>query len=259
MALIRKNLEDGVGCITLDHDAKRNILGETLVYEIGVALNEFEGEGARAVLLRANPGVKVWSAGHDVEELPRGGQDPLQWADPLRKLVRDIESFSAPVIALIDGSVWGGACEVVFACDIIVATPEASFAATPARLGVPYNATGLMTYLNAAPLRIAKEMLFTAKPITATRLERLGMINHVVAGDEIDVFCQQMAGDIANNAPLAVAVMKEQLRILSGARAMSPYDFERIQGLRRVVYSSEDYEEGKRALVEKRKPVFRGE
>jgi len=58
---------------------------------------------------------------------------------------------------------------------------------------------------------------------------------------------------------LAVSVMKEQLRILSGARAMSPYDFERIQGLRRVVYSSEDYEEGKRALVEKRKPVFRGE
>lgn len=259
MHLILKSLVDGVGTITLNNDSRRNILGETLVYEIGAALAEFERESARVVILRANKGVNVWSAGHDVEELPKGGHDPLQWADPLRKLVRDIESFSAPVIALVEGSVWGGACEAVFACDIIVAAPTVAFAATPARLGVPYNATGLMTYLNAAPLRIAKEMLFTAKPIAADRLERLGMINHVVAAEEIDAFCTQMATDIAHNAPLAVAVMKEQLRILSGARAMSPYDFERIQGLRRVVYSSEDYEEGKRALVEKRKPVFRGE
>jgi len=259
MAMIQKSLKDGIGTITLDHDPKRNILGEVFVDEICQALDEFERDSARAIILRANKGVKVWSAGHDVEELPKSGHDPLKWGDPLRKLVRDIEAFSAPVIALIEGSVWGGACEVVLACDIIVTTPEASFAATPARLGVPYNATGLMTYLNAAPLPIAKEMLFTAKPIAAARLEQVGMINHVIPADEIEAFCISMATDIANNAPLAVTVMKEQLRILSGARAMSPYDFERIQGLRRVVYSSEDYEEGKRALVEKRKPIFRGE
>ena len=259
MAMIQLALKEGVGTITLDHDTKRNILGEVLVDEIGDALAEFERLNARAVILRANPGVKVWSAGHDVEELPKSGHDPLKWGDPLRKLVRDIEAFSAPVIALIDGSVWGGACEVVLACDIIVATPEASFAATPARLGVPYNATGLLTYLNAAPLRIAKEMLFTAKPIFASRLERLGMINHVIPADEITAFCENMAVDIANNAPLAVSVMKEQLRILSGARAMSPYDFERIQGLRRVVYSSRDYAEGIRAFKEKRQPVYLGE
>lgn len=258
MGLIRIEFAKGIGVITLDNDAKRNVLGDALVDEICDALLDFEKQGARAAILRANPGTKVWSAGHNVDELPKGGHDPLQWGDPLRKLVRDIEAFPAPVIALVEGSVWGGACEVVFACDLIVATPTVSFAATPARLGVPYNATGLVTYLNAAPLRIAKEMLFTAKPISAERLERLGMINHVVPAEDIEEFCLGMATDIANNAPLAVAVMKEQLRILSGARAMSPLDFERIQGLRRVVYSSADYEEGKRALVEKRKPVFHG-
>jgi methylmalonyl-CoA decarboxylase len=194
-----------------------------------------------------------------VEELPKPGQDPLQWADPLRKVVRDIQSISAPVIALLEGSVWGGACEVVFACDMIVAATSVTWAATPARLGVPYNATGLMTYLNAAPLRVAKEMLFTARPIGAERLERLGMINHMVPAEEIEAYVAELAADIARNAPLAVGVMKEQLTILSAAQAMSPYEFERMQGLRRVVYSSNDYAEGIRALLEKRTPVFRGD
>jgi methylmalonyl-CoA decarboxylase len=257
--MILKNLAEGVGTITLNYDAKLNIFGAQMVDQIGDALAEFQREGARAVILRANKGVRVWSAGHNVEELPKPGQDPLQWADPLRKVVRDIQSISAPVIALLEGSVWGGACEVVFACDMIVAATSVTLAATPARLGVPYNATGLMTYLNAAPLRVAKEMLFTARPIGAERLERLGMINHMVPAEEIEAYVAELAADIARNAPLAVGVMKEQLTILSAAQAMSPYEFERMQGLRRVVYSSNDYAEGIRALLEKRTPVFRGD
>lgn len=258
MELIKTCFEDGVGCITLNNDQRRNVLGEQFVHEVSDALDKFEEQGARVAILRANPGVKVWSAGHDVNELPVLGQDPLQWGDPLRKLVRDIEAFAAPVIALIEGSVWGGACEVSFACDMILATPEVTFSATPARLGVPYNATGLLTFLNTGHIRIVKEMLFSARPMSAARLEQLGIINHVVPKEEIENFCQELARDIAGNAPLAVAVMKEQIRILAGARAMSPYDFERIQGLRRIVYSSADYGEGIQALKQRRKPVFRG-
>ena len=85
----------------------------------------------------AQSGVKVWSSGHDVYELPAGGRDPLGWDDPLRELVRAIEECPAPVIAVIEGGVWGGACEVAFACDLIIAAPSATFAVTPARLGVP--------------------------------------------------------------------------------------------------------------------------
>jgi methylmalonyl-CoA decarboxylase len=258
MSLIQTQFAGGIGTIVLNNDSRRNVLGEALVSEIWEVLSAFETAGARAVVLRANPGIKVWSAGHDVEELPEKGGDPLKWSDPLRKLVRHIEACQAPVIAQVDGSVWGGACEVVFACDLIVATPTASFAATPARLGVPYNATGLLTYLNSLPLRIAKEMLFTARPLTAERLERLGIINHVVDAGEIDEFCRALTADIANNAPLSISVMKEQMRILSAARAMSPYDFERIQGLRHVVLSSDDYEEGIEAFKSKRKPKFSG-
>ena len=76
--------------------------------------------------------------------------------------------------------------------------------------------------------------------------------------DELEAFCLEMASGIADNAPLSISVMKEQLRILAGAHPMSPQGFERIQGLRRLVYDSQDYREGRTAFMEKRKPVFQG-
>jgi methylmalonyl-CoA decarboxylase len=259
MPHVLTEVRDAIGIITLDHEAKRNALSKTLVEEIVAGLADFRARKLRVALLRARPGARVWSAGHDVGELPESRRDPLGWDDPLRLLIREIEVFPAPVIAMIEGSVWGGACETVFACDLIVATPDATFAVTPARLGVPYNIGGMLTLLNASSIRICKEMAFTAKPITAERAERLGMINYVVPSDDVERFTLALAADIAANAPLSIAVMKEQLRILAGAHPMSPQGFERVQGLRRLVYDSDDYQEGVRAFMEKRKPQFRGE
>jgi methylmalonyl-CoA decarboxylase len=258
MALIETKIDGAIGTITLDHPEKRNALSRQLIDAIVDALAGFVSEQIRAVVLRARPGVKVWSAGHDVGELPEGGRDPLGWDDPLRYLVRAIEELPAPVIAMIEGGVWGGACEVVFACDLIIAAPNAAFAVTPARLGVPYNVSGMLTFLNACSLRIVKEMAFTAKPLAAQRAESLGIINRIVPADELEPFTYALARDIADNAPLSISVMKEQLRMLAGAHPMSPRRFERVQGLRRVVYDSQDYSEGIRAFREKRKPIFSG-
>ncbi len=259
MPLIETTGEGFVGTICLDHFEKRNALCMALADEIIAALEAFAEQRVRAVILRARPGVKIWSAGHDVDELPGGRRDPLGWYDPLRRLVRSIENHPAPVIAMIEGGVWGGACEAALACDIIVAAPNATFALTPAKLGVPYNVSGMLTFLNAAPLRLIKEMAFTARPIAAERALAAGLINHMVPLEDLEPFTHALAADIVANAPLSIAVMKEELRILAGAHPMSPQGWERVQGLRRTVYDSSDYVEGLKAFKEKRKPVYRGE
>lgn len=258
MSLVRKVFESQIGTIVMDNPAKRNVLSDQMIRDIRDALDEFRLKDARCVVLRATPGTKVWSAGHDVRELPDRGRDPLSWNDPLRVLVRAIQEFPAPIIAQLEGGVWGGACETAMACDILVATPDATFAITPAKLGIPYNLGGLLTLLNGVPLPVAKEMLFTAQPIPASQALNLGIINHIRPSDEIDAFVQGIASSIAANAPLSITVMKEQMRLLSSAHSMSPEVFERVQGMRRIVYDSHDYQEGIDSFKEKRKPVYEG-
>jgi methylmalonyl-CoA decarboxylase len=250
---------DCIGVVTMQDFAHRNALSEVLVHELIEALASCERQRLRVIVLRATPGSSVWSAGHDVRELPETHRDPLGWGDCLCTLVRAIEEIRVPVIALVDGGVWGGACEVALACDVLIATPRTTFAITPARLGVPYNASGMLTFLNRIPRSILNEMAYTADPIDARRLAHLGIINHVVPAEQIDDFTLEMAHRIVRNAPLAVAVMKEQLRLLESAHPLSPETFERLQGLRRVVYDSNDYREGLHAFLDKRTPVFVGE
>ncbi len=258
MVLASVAKDGAVGTITLDHPEKCNALGEELINDLVVALDALDASATRAVVLRAVPGVKVWSSGHDIGELSSSRRDPLGWSEPLRTLVRRLQEFPAPVIALLEGGVWGGACEVVFACDLIHATPNVTFAITPARLGVPYGIFGLRNLALAMPRVLLKEMLFTARPIGIERAWQLGLINHVIPNDRIDDFTADLARTIAANAPLTVAAMKEQLRILDNAVGLAPLQIERLQELRRSVGESRDYGEGLAAFAERRPPVFLG-
>ena len=124
----------------------------------------------------------------------------------LSRLVRAIEMTPLPVIALVEGSVWGGACEVVITCDIAIAAPSATFAFTPAKLGVPYNAVGIMNMMKSVGMPLLKEMLFTARPIPVKRALDVGMINAVVPAQEIGAVARQTAAFIAETSPTCVAL-----------------------------------------------------
>jgi methylmalonyl-CoA decarboxylase len=258
MALVEISRSGAVCTLTLNDPAKRNALSSHLIDELVAALDSLRENDARVAILRAAPGSKTWSAGHDVHELPTNGRDPLTYNDPLRQAIRVIQRFPAPVIAQVEGGVWGGACEVVMSCDIVVAAESATFALTPAKLGVPYNIGGTLNLMQSVSLTVIKELLFRAQPIPAARACEIGVVNHVVPASELDAKVAAIAEDVQRNSPLVIALLKEQLQVLAAASPLSPGTFERIQGMRREIYDSEDYQEGIRAFFEKRRPVFTG-
>lgn len=259
MPFIDCQTKDGIGFICFTNPAKRNALSEALVSEVIQAMKDFKERKIPVVVFRAEDDSSVWSAGHDVKELPISRRDPLGYFDSLERLLRAVQTYPGAVIAMVHGSVWGGACDLIMSCDIVIADETSSFAITPARLGLPYNASGVLHFVNRLGLNIAKEMFFSADPIPAERAQSIGILNHLVPSGQLLYFTVGLAQRIASRSHLAICVIKEQFRLLSGAYPISPEAFERIQGLRRRVYDSHDYEEGIRAFLEKRKPVFTGE
>jgi len=247
-----------VGIITLEDRHKHNAIGAQLASGVIAALESLRSRQVRAVVLRAAAGMDVWSAGHDIDELPPGRRDPLGYNDPLEGLIRAVRTFPAPVVAMVHGTVWGGALDLVLSCDLAVADETASFAITPANLGLPYNITGLLHFQGRLPINVIKEMFFTAAPIDARKAREWLLVNHLVPWDRLESFTLELAATMATKSPLAIAVIKEQLRVLSDYQPIAAQVYERVQALRREAYDSSDYVEGLNAFAQKRQPIFRG-
>lgn len=259
MPLIIKEVKNRIATLTLNNAAKKNALSFELCNELIAILKNLKKDKIPVIIIRAEKNAKTWSSGHDINQLPKVTHEPLAYDSPIEKLLRSIQTYPGVVISMVQGGVWGGACDLVITCDLTIGDHTSTFAITPVRIGLPYNASGIMHFINRVGLNIAKEMFFTAAPCNAERAFHFGILNHLIAHDKLESFTMDIAQTIAGNSPLAIAVIKEQFRILSEAHPIRPEAFERIQALRREVYNSHDYGEGIKAFFEKRKPRFKGE
>ncbi|KAL1511629.1 hypothetical protein AB1Y20_006421 [Prymnesium parvum] len=260
-------IHEFVGIVTMEHNAKRNALGSALCSQIVGCLARCRAAGVRAVILRALPGVAVWSAGHDMREFGRSNgttaqsgtgafNDPLSRNDPFVQLLHEIRHCAVPVIAAVEGGVWGGACDIVACCDIVVGTPDTTFAITPAKIGLPYHASGMAHFLGVLPLHVVKWMFFSSSPLTSAEAKQYGFLNDCVPADQLSSTVLEMANTIATRAPLVVELLKKNLNTLSQGAALSADLFEELHEMRKLAWQSKDMEEGVSAFFEKRTPSF---
>ncbi|MCF0200486.1 MAG: methylmalonyl-CoA decarboxylase [Bacteroidales bacterium] len=256
--MIDISINDRVCFIEMRNSQKLNCLSDALCHEIRAAIKEAYEKECCAIVLKAQCRNGVWSAGHDIHELPLDGTDPLAFDVPMERLFHDIQDIPIPVIAYVDGTVWGGACDLCLSCDMIVASDNATFAITPAKIGIPYNASGIMHFISQLGPNKAREMFFTAQPLTAQEALNVGMVNHVASQEELPKLLEEkLLNPLRHNSIIAISAIKNQFRLLNSFSVSLPTEaFELLHGWRTKVYSGPDYKEGIKSFLEKRTPNY---
>ena len=248
-------------CFIEMQDAKHlNCLSEELCTEMREALDNAYKNECVGVVIKSQINHGVWSAGHNIKELPTDGHDPLAYNVAMEKLLRKVQDLPIPVIAYVEGTVWGGACDLCLSCDMIVAVDTATFAITPAKIGIPYNASGIMHFINQLGINKAREMFFTGMPIQAADALNVGLLNAVAPIEELPQLLEErFLNPLRRNSVLSISAIKRQFRILSrAATVISSESFEKINSFRDKVYRGADYAEGINAFLEKRTPQYTG-
>ncbi|MBO4401655.1 MAG: methylmalonyl-CoA decarboxylase [Selenomonadaceae bacterium] len=258
--VVGTEIQDRICYVEMQNSAHYNCLSEEMCSELIDALKFGYEQECVGIVIKAQVRRGVWSAGHDIKELPQDGRDPLSFYVAMEKLLRKVQDTPIPVIACVSGTVWGGACDLCLSCDMIVSSKNATFAITPAKIGIPYNASGILHFINQLGMNKAREMFFLGTPITAEDALNVGLINRVAENDELEnMLEEQFLTPLRRNSVLSVSAIKRQFRILSRASTViSAENFERINAYRSRVYQSDDYKEGINSFLEKRPPQYKG-
>jgi enoyl-CoA hydratase/carnithine racemase len=249
-------IKDGVATVTLNRPEKRNALNSALLDGMTNIFTRIETDpSVRVVVIRGEG--KAFCSGLDLRELSSrqtGGGDP---EFGVIQVFRQIERSRHPTLAMVHGDALAGGCELALHCDLRVASEGARFGMPLARLGlvVPFPlGQKLVEIIGPA---FTKQILLTGQPIDAQRAYEIGMIHQLVSTSELEAATYALARTIADNAPLSLAGMKAT--ILRAISLRETIDYKDLAELVNRARKSADAQEGVKAMLEKRKPAFRGE
>ena len=252
------HVSGGVATMTFNRPEKHNAINNQMWCGIGAAMRAFETDDEVRVIVVSGAGGRAFSAGADISEFEsQRNKDTLEAynraADDGYSALRDSEK---PTIARIDGYCIGGGLGIALGCDLRVASDRSRFGIPAARLGLGYEYDGLKELVDLVGPAAAKEIMFTARRFEAREAAAIGLLNRVVAPEKLEATVEEYATQISENAPLTVRACK---RIVTEAiKDPEQRDLALCERLVADCYASEDYVEGRRAFMEKRRPRFRG-
>lgn len=241
-----------VEIVTINRPDARNAINRATAVALGEALDDCETDDDVWVVVLTAAGDKAFSAGMDLKAFA-AGEFPITDKGFGGITQRD---FPKPLIAAANGSALAGGFEIMISCDMVIAADHAKFGIPEASRGLVAGAGGLIRLPKLVPLAVAYEMALTADPIDAQRAYELGLVNHVVPGDQVLDTAIALAERIAKNAPLAVRTSKD---VMKRSREMSEKDSWVLNGEAfGMIGRSADALEGATAFAQKREPNWQG-
>lgn len=252
-------VEEGVGYITFNNPEKHNAVSIEMWDALEKILDEFRSSKDIRVIVLNGAGGKSFVSGADISKFDKersSKEAVLSYNKRTQKVYELLETFPKPTIAMIDGYCIGGGLNLAVCCDIRICSEKSKFAMPAAKLSLGYPFSSIKRLFDVMGPGMAKHFMFTAEKISASEALACGLVQKLVSEENIETYVRDYALTISHNAPLTIKAMKQiGIEILKNP---DERDLLLCEQLASACFDSEDYKEGRKAFMEKRKPNFKG-
>lgn len=249
----------GVLHIRFNNPAKHNAVSADMWEAIPPLLARAGEDEAVRMVVFSGEGTKSFVSGADIsqfEDLRAAREAVKRYEVFAEEALQGIHEFGKPTVACIRGYCIGGGVNIAISCDLRIATTDSVFSIPATRLGLGYRFSAMKNLVDLIGPGNAKDLFFTARRIDAAEAQRMGLVNRVAEPDKLEALLAEYAQSITTGAPLTIKAGKRIVREVLEADA--DVDMEMCRRLILDCFESEDYAEGRRAFMEKRKPAFKG-
>lgn len=248
---------EGIATITINRPEALNALNHETINELLARFEDAENDESIKVIVITGSGDRAFCAGADLKTMR--GVSPVKGTEIAKHgqhLMNRIEALGKPVIAAVNGYALGGGCELAMACDICIAVENAQIGQPEINVGLIPGWGGTQRLPRYVGKGVAKELIFTGKRIDAKTAERLGLVNMVVPVDQLKAKVKELALELASKPPVAIKLSK----MLINKSTEAPQEVGMLEEAEAfgLVASTEDFNEGVTAFLEKRKPQYKG-